>query len=95
VKTNLFSPARFHEPGAPTFLPAVPARGTITLRIAFAVRDVALARAIAESLLNRIDFAEITVVYFLNEVPLLLGMVGAYCHLRAPLPLSLPASARV
>jgi BASS family bile acid:Na+ symporter len=50
----------------------------ITVGIAFAVRNVALATAIAVTLLNRVDFAVFAVVYFLTEVPLLLGVVGAY-----------------
>ena len=51
---------------------------SITVCIVFWVRNVALAGAIAVTLLNRLDFAVVAVVYFLIEVPLLLGLVGAY-----------------
>lgn len=51
---------------------------SITVGIVFAVRNVALAMAIAITLLNRIEFAEVAVVYFLAEVPLLLGVAGAH-----------------
>lgn len=71
------------------------ASDSITVGIVFAVRNVALAGAIAVSLLNRIDFAEVAAVYFLIEVPLLLGVVGAYRRWWTPPPLGPPASARV
>jgi ACR3 family arsenite efflux pump ArsB len=54
------------------------ASDSITVSILFTVRNVALAGAIAVTILNRIEFAEIAVVYFLAEVPLLLGFVGTY-----------------
>jgi BASS family bile acid:Na+ symporter len=50
----------------------------ITLGIGFAVRNVALAMAIAVTILNRIEYAVFAVVYFLSEVPLLLGAVAVY-----------------
>lgn len=50
----------------------------ITVSILFAVRNVALASAIAITLLNRIEYAVFAVVYFLAEVPLLLGIVAGY-----------------
>jgi bile acid:Na+ symporter, BASS family len=53
------------------------ARDSVTVAILFAVRNVALASAIAVTLLNRIEFAVFAVVYFLAEVPLLLGVAGA------------------
>ncbi len=40
--------------------------------------NFALAGAIAVSLLNRIDSAEVAAVYSLIEVPLLLSVAGAY-----------------
>ena len=46
--------------------------------IAFAVRHVALASAVAVTQLNRIEYAVFAVVYFLVEVPRLLGAVALY-----------------
>ena len=57
---------------------------SVTIGIGFAVRNVALALAIAVTLLNRIDYAVFAAVYFITEVPLLLGAVGVYRKLRAP-----------
>jgi BASS family bile acid:Na+ symporter len=57
---------------------------SVTIGIGFAVRNVALALAIAVTLLNRIDYAVFAAVYFITEVPLLLGAVGIYRKLRAP-----------
>jgi bile acid:Na+ symporter, BASS family len=54
------------------------ARDGVTVAILFAVRNVALASAIAVTLLNRLEFAVFAVIYFLTEVPLLLGAVGVY-----------------
>jgi len=51
---------------------------SITVGIVFAVRNVALATAIAVTILDRIEFAVFAAVYFLAEVPLLLGAVGWY-----------------
>jgi len=48
----------------------------VTVGIGFAVRNVALASAVAITLLNRIEYAVFAVVYFLTEVPLLLGVVA-------------------
>jgi ACR3 family arsenite efflux pump ArsB len=50
----------------------------------FAVRHVALASAVAITLLNRIEYAVFGVVYFLAEVPLLLGAVALYRICWAP-----------
>jgi predicted Na+-dependent transporter len=50
----------------------------VTVGIGFAVRNVALAMAIAVTILNRIEYAVFAVVYFLTEVPLLLGAVTVY-----------------
>jgi bile acid:Na+ symporter, BASS family len=54
------------------------ARDGVTVAILLAVRNVALASAIAVTLLNRLEFAVFAVIYFLTEVPLLLGAVGVY-----------------
>jgi BASS family bile acid:Na+ symporter len=51
---------------------------SVTVGILFAVRNVALASAIAITLLNRVEYAVFAVVYFLTEVPLLLGVVAVY-----------------
>jgi bile acid:Na+ symporter, BASS family len=66
---------------------------SITVGIVFAVRNVALASAIAVTLLNRIEFAVFAVIYFLTEVPLLLGAVGVYRRWWVKAPrLSAPAN---
>jgi bile acid:Na+ symporter, BASS family len=57
---------------------------SLTVGLLFAVRNVALASAIAITLLNRIDFAEMAAVYILVEVPLLLCVVGAYRRWWSP-----------
>ena len=57
---------------------------TVTVGIGFAVRNVGLASAIAITLLNRIEYAVFAVLYFLTEVPLLLGAVGVSRLFRAP-----------
>jgi len=56
----------------------------VTVGVGFAVRNVALTSAIAITLLNRIEAAVFAVVYFLTEVPLLLGVVAAYRTWWAP-----------
>jgi ACR3 family arsenite efflux pump ArsB len=56
--------------------------------------NFALAGAIAVSLLNRIDSAEVAAVYSLIEVPLLLSVAGAYHRWWTPPPLDRPASDR-
>ena len=48
----------------------------MTVGIGFAVRNVALASAVAITLLNHVEYAWFAVVYFLTEVPLLLGVVA-------------------
>jgi BASS family bile acid:Na+ symporter len=48
----------------------------VTVGAAFAVRNVALASAIAVTLLNRVEYAVFAVIYFLAEVPLLLAVVA-------------------
>ncbi len=57
---------------------------SVTVGIGFAVRNVALASAVAITLLNRIEYAVFAVVYFLTEVPLLLGVVTWYRLWWAP-----------
>jgi len=55
----------------------------LTLGIGFAVRNVALALAIAVTLLNRLEYSVFAAVYFLTEVPLLLGVVAIYrCQVK-------------
>jgi BASS family bile acid:Na+ symporter len=46
--------------------------------ISFAVRNVALATAIAITIMNRIEYAVFSTVYFLSEVVLVLGAVVAF-----------------
>jgi BASS family bile acid:Na+ symporter len=53
----------------------MPTADIMTSGIVFSVRNVGLAMVIAVTLLNRIDYAVFAVVYFLAEVPLLLGVV--------------------
>lgn len=50
----------------------------MTFAILFATRNVALGSAVAVTLLERVDYAAFGVVYFLTEVPLLLGGVALY-----------------
>jgi len=56
----------------------------VAVGIGFAVRNVGLASAIAITLLNRIEYAVFAVVYFLTEVPPLLGLVAWYRFWWAP-----------
>jgi BASS family bile acid:Na+ symporter len=51
---------------------------TLTVGIVYAVRNVGLAMAIAVTLLNQVEYAVFAVVYFLTEVPLLLGVAAVY-----------------
>ena len=68
------------------------ASDSVTVAIVFAVRNVALALAIALTIVNRIEFAVVAVVYFIVEVPLLMGVSGAYRRWGASAP-PLPESA--
>jgi len=52
------------------------ASDSLTVGIVVAARNVALAATIAVTLLHRIEFAVFAAVYFLTEVPLLLGVVA-------------------
>jgi BASS family bile acid:Na+ symporter len=54
------------------------ANDTFTIGTAFAARNAALAMVIAITLLNHIEFATFATVYFLTEVPLLLGAIAIY-----------------
>lgn len=56
----------------------VKAADGITLGFIFAARNVGLATAIAVTILNKVEYAVFAVVYFLTEVPLLLGAVAVY-----------------
>ncbi len=49
-----------------------------TTGVVFAVRNVGLAFAVAVTLLNRLDYAVFAAIYFLVEIPLLLGAATAY-----------------
>ncbi len=51
---------------------------TLALGIGFSVRSVALAMAIAITLMNHVEYATFAAVYFITEIPLLLGVVTAY-----------------
>jgi ACR3 family arsenite efflux pump ArsB len=55
--------------------------------IGFAVRNVVLGSAVAITLLNHVESAVFAVVYFLTEVPPLLGVVAVFrCCRRLPAP---------
>ena len=56
----------------------LPAHDIVTIGILFAVRNVSLAMVISITLLNRVEYAAFASVYFLTEVPLLLGVVAAF-----------------
>ena len=60
---------------------------SVTVGIGFAVRNVALASAVAITLLKHVEYAVFAVVYFLTEVPLLLGVVAVFrCCCTPPAP---------
>jgi BASS family bile acid:Na+ symporter len=50
-------------------------RDRFTLAAEFATRNVAVATAIAVTLLGRVEFARFATTYFLTEVPLMLGAI--------------------
>jgi ACR3 family arsenite efflux pump ArsB len=56
----------------------LPMDDILTSGVVYSVRNVGLAMAIAVTLLNRVEYAVFAVVYFLTEVPLLLGVVAGY-----------------
>jgi len=49
---------------------------SVALLISFGVRNVGLATAIAITIMNRIEYAVVSTVYFLSEVALVLGTVA-------------------
>ena len=49
-----------------------------TIATEFATRNIAVATAIAVTLLGRVDFALFATAYFLTEVPLMLGAVAVF-----------------
>lgn len=53
-----------------------------TLAAEFATRNIAVATAIAVTLLGRTEFAAFATVYFLTELPLMLGAVIVWRHLQ-------------
>jgi bile acid:Na+ symporter, BASS family len=50
----------------------------LSLMISYAVRNVGLATAIAITLMNRMEYAVFSTVYFLTEVALVLAFIGAF-----------------
>jgi len=55
-----------------------------TIATEFATRNIAVATAIAVTLLGRVDFALFATAYFLTEVPLMLGAVAVFRAWQAP-----------
>jgi predicted Na+-dependent transporter len=51
---------------------------SLTFLISFAVRNVGLAATIAITVMNRIEYAVFSMVYFLSEVALVLAAVVAF-----------------
>jgi ACR3 family arsenite efflux pump ArsB len=68
-------------------------RERITTSLLFAVRNVALATAIAVTILGRLEFAVVAAVYFLVEVPLALGVVAAFRRENRSTPVAAQAEA--
>lgn len=62
---------------------AVPAPDRFTLATEFATRNVAVATAIAVTLLGRAEFALFATTYFLTELPLMLLAVAGFRRLRS------------
>ena len=62
---------------------AVSAADRFTLATEFATRNVAVATAIAATLLGRAEFALFATTYFLTELPLMLLGVAAFRNLRS------------
>jgi BASS family bile acid:Na+ symporter len=61
------------------------ARDRFTLAAEFATRNVAIATAIAVTLVGQIEFAVFATIYFLTELPLMLGAVTIFRYYRAPI----------
>jgi BASS family bile acid:Na+ symporter len=55
-----------------------------TLAAEFATRNVAVATAIAVTILGRVDFAVFATTYFLTELPLMLVLVAGYRRVSRP-----------
>jgi BASS family bile acid:Na+ symporter len=53
-------------------------RARFTLAVEFATRNVAIATAVAVTLLHRVDFAVFATTYFLVELPLMLAAVALF-----------------
>jgi ACR3 family arsenite efflux pump ArsB len=53
-------------------------RVRFTLAVEFATRNVAIATAVAVTLLQRVDFAVFATTYFLVELPLMLTAVAVF-----------------
>jgi BASS family bile acid:Na+ symporter len=62
----------------------LPARDVMTMGLLFGVRNVALAMAIAITLLDRVDFAVFAATYFVVELPLILCAITLYCSWWGP-----------
>lgn len=60
------------------------ARDRFTLAVEVATRNVAIATAIAVTLVGQIEFAVFATIYFLTELPLMLGAVTIFRYYRAP-----------
>ncbi|HUL72294.1 MAG TPA: hypothetical protein VLT86_04290 [Vicinamibacterales bacterium] len=58
-------------------------RDRFTLAAEFGTRNVAVAIAVAVTILGRVEFQRFAVTYALTEVPLLLAAVGVYRRLQA------------
>jgi len=61
------------------------ARDRFTLAAEFATRNVAIATAIAVTLVGQVEFAVFATIYFLTELPLMLGVVTIFRYYRAPI----------
>jgi BASS family bile acid:Na+ symporter len=59
-------------------------RDRFTLAAEFATRNVAIATAAAVTLMGQIEFAVFATIYFLVELPLMLGVVTIFRYYRAP-----------
>ncbi len=64
----------------------VDARDRFTLAAEFSTRNVAIATAMAVTLVGQIEFAVFATIYLLTELPLMLGVVTIFRYYRAPIP---------
>ncbi|MEW5981785.1 MAG: hypothetical protein AB1806_05380 [Acidobacteriota bacterium] len=53
-------------------------RDRFTLAVEFSTRNVAVATAVAVTLLGRVDFAVFATIYLLTEIPIMLVAIGAF-----------------